>query len=126
MRAGDLRELVAGREVDEAPEKIEADAAHARLVQIDELAVGNVAADGCHAARPAVARAARVGHRAVVGAVAGGLHDDVAREAEVIAQREELRLARVARGVLSLGRVWKLGAGAEHVAVRVDRARRAA
>jgi hypothetical protein len=30
---------------------------------------------------------AGVDHRAVVGAVAGGLHDHVAREAEVVAQR---------------------------------------
>ena len=49
---------------------------------------------------------------------------DVAREAEVVAQREQLRLARVARGVLPLGRVRKLRARAEHVAVRVHRAGR--
>ena len=89
-----------------------------------QLAVGDAAADGGHAARPAAARAARVGHRAVVRAVAGGLHDDVAREAEVVAQREQLRLARVAGGVLPLGRVRELRARAEHVAVRVHRAGR--
>ena len=72
----------------------------------------------------AAAGAAGIDHRAVVGAVAGGLHDDVAREAEVIAQREQLRLAGVAGRVLSLGRVGELRARAEHVAVRVHRAGR--
>ena len=66
----------------------------------------------------------RVDHRAVVGAVAGGLHDDVAREAEVVAQCEELRLAGVARRVLALGRERELRARAEHVAMRIDAARR--
>ena len=34
MRTRDLRQLVAGREVDEAPDEVEADGAHAGLVQI--------------------------------------------------------------------------------------------
>ena len=42
----------------------------------------------------------------------------------MVAQREELRLARVAGRVLALGRVRELRAGAEHVAMRVDAARR--
>src|SRR5690606_9995857 len=53
-------------------------------------------------------------------AVAGGLHDDVAVEAEVVAQREELRGRRVARGVLALRGIGELRPGPEHVAVRVD------
>ena len=95
-------------------------------VQLLQLAIGDAALHGGHAARAAVRRAAGIDHRAVVGAVAGGLHDHVAREAEVVAQREQLRLAGVARRVLALGRVRKLLAGAEHVAVRVDAARAAA
>src|SRR5208282_1265353 len=65
-----------------------------------------------------------VDHRAVVGAVAGRLNDDVAGKAQVIAEREELRLARVAGRVLALGRVREFGAGAEHVAMRIGAARR--
>ena len=41
----------------------------------------------------------RIDHRAVVGAVAGGLHDDVAREAEVVAQREQLLPCDASQGV---------------------------
>ena len=66
------------------------------------------APDGGDAARLAAGRLERIDHRAVVGAVAGGLHDDVAREAEVVAQREQLLLARVAGRVLALGRVGEL------------------
>ncbi len=42
----------------------------------------------------------------------------------MVAQREELSLAGVAGRVFALGRVRELGAGAEHVAMRVDRAGR--
>src|SRR5208282_2601231 len=59
-----------------------------------------------------------------VGAVARRLDDDVARKAEMIAQGKQLRLARVARRVLALGRIRKLGAWPEHVAMRVDAAER--
>ena len=50
-------------------------------------------------------------HGAVVGAVAGRLHDHVAREAEKIAQRAQLFLRRVAGRVFALGRVRELRAG---------------
>jgi hypothetical protein len=56
---------------------------------------------------------------AVVGAVAGRLHDHVLVEAEEVAQREQLVFRRVARRVLPLGRVRKLRAWTEDVAVRV-------
>ena len=42
----------------------------------------------------------------------------------MIAQSEELRFARVAGGVLALGRVGELGPRAENVAMRVDGSRR--
>src|ERR1700722_16392440 len=48
------------------------------------------------------------------------LHDDVAIEAETVAQSEQLRLAGVAGGVFALGRVRELGSGSEHMAMRVD------
>jgi hypothetical protein len=66
----------------------------------------------------------RIDQRAIVGAMAGRLHDDIARKAEMIAQREQLRLRRIAWSIFALGRVWKLAARAEYVTVRVDAARR--
>jgi hypothetical protein len=53
----------------------------------------------------------RIDQRAVVGAVAGGLHDHVLVEAQVVAQREQLLLAGVARRVLALGRVGNCAPG---------------
>jgi hypothetical protein len=49
------------------------------------------------------------------------LDDDVLVEAEMIAQREQLGLRRVARRVLPLRRVGKLLARSKNVTVRVDR-----
>ena len=86
--------------------------------------VGDIPPDGRDAARFAAARETRVDHRAVVGAVAGRLHNDVAGKAEVIAQGEQLRLARVAWRVLALGGIGEFGPRAEHVAMRVDAAGR--
>ena len=117
---GDLLEFVLRREVDQPLDEIEAHAAHARLMKPLQFCVGHVAPDGRDAARFAVARKQGVDHRAVVGAVTGRLHDHVAIEAEMVAQREQLRLAGVARGVFALGRIRKLGARPEHMAMRVD------
>src|SRR5256885_15429882 len=52
------------------------------------------------------------------------LPDPVLFEAEKVAQCEQLLLGRVAWGVFALGRVGKFSFRPEHVAVRVDRARR--
>src|SRR5208282_5028784 len=56
--------------------------------------------------------------------VTRGLHDDVLVEAEKIAQREQLFLGRVAGRVFALGRIGKFCFGAEHMAMRIDRAGR--
>ena len=70
-------------------------------------------------------RAQRVDQRAVVGAVAGRLHDRrCARSRGGRAARRAASLLRVAGRVLALGREGKLRARAEHVAMRVHRARR--
>ena len=66
----------------------------------------------------------RVDHRAIVGAVAGGLHHHVAGKTEVIAQRIELLPGCVAGGIFALGRVGELGARTEHMTMRVDYAGR--
>ena len=66
----------------------------------------------------------RIDHRAVVGAVAGGLDHDVAGKAEMVAQRVELLPRRIAGRVFALRRVTVFGARAEHMAVRVHGAGR--
>ena len=52
------------------------------------------------------------------------LHDHVLVEAEKIAQREQLFLRRVARRVFALRRIGKFRLRPEHMAMRIDRARR--
>ena len=75
---GDLHQLVFRGEVDQALDEIEADAADAGVMERLKLVVRNAAPHGRHAARAPAARNARVDHGAVVGAVAGRLHDHVA------------------------------------------------
>src|SRR5262249_3741838 len=70
----------------------------------------------------AAAGAAGIDHCAIVGAVTRRLNDDIAGKAKVVAKREQLGLARVAGGVLALGRVGKHVARPENVAMRVDTA----
>ena len=82
---GDLLEFVLRREVDQPLDEIEPHPTHARLVQALQFRVGDVPPDGRDSARPAVARDERVDHGAIVGAVAGRLHDHVASKAETVA-----------------------------------------
>src|SRR6185437_4497696 len=49
--------------------------------------------------------------------------DDVALKPEEVAQREQLFLGGVIRGVFALRRERKLGGGAEDMTMRIDRAR---
>ena len=121
---GDFVQHLARREVDQATHEVEARATHACLMHGAQLGIGHITADGCHTAGPATRVQQRIDQRPVVGAVAGGLHDHVALEAQKVAQRKQLILRRVARRVLALGRKRKLRGGAEHMAVRIDRARR--
>ena len=87
---GDLFEFVHRREVDQPLDEIEAHAAHARLMQALQFRVGHVAPDGRDSARSALARKQGVDHRAVVGAMTSRLHDDVAIEAETVAQERTI------------------------------------
>jgi hypothetical protein len=121
---GDAGQHVARREVDQPLEEIKAHAAHAGLVHPFQLVVGHLLADKGDALGPAVRCIERIDHGAVVLGVAGRLHDDVLVEAQKIAQREQLFLRRVARRVFALRRVGKFRLRTEHVAMRIDRARR--
>ena len=120
----DLHQLVLGREIDQALDEVEANAANAGLVQCLQLGVADAALDGGHSACSAAAVDQRIDHRPVVCAVAGGLHHDVAGEPKVVAQGVELGLGRIARRVLALRRVREFGAWAKHMAVRVHAASR--
>ena len=62
----------------------------------------------------------RIDHGRIVGAMAGRLHDHIAREAEMIAQAEKLGFRRVAGRVFALERKRKFRARAEHMAMRID------
>src|SRR5262249_24988899 len=105
-------------------DEVEAHAAHAGAVHGLELGVADLLADEGDAPRLVGGAFERVHHRPIVLAVARGLHDHVLVEAEKVAQREQLLLGSVARGVLALRRMGKAALRPEHGAVRIDRARR--
>ena len=65
-----------------------------------------------------------IDHRAVIGTVASRLNHYVARKAEMVAEREQRVFARIAWCIFALRRVGKIITGAEHMAVRIDGARR--
>src|SRR5579872_1847036 len=71
------------------------------------------------AATVATPRARPFDERPIVGAVAGRLHDHIALQPEKIAQRPEVLLRGIARGVLALRRVGERRPWAEYVAVGV-------
>ena len=62
---------------------------------------------------------AGIDHGAVIRAVAGGLHNHVAGKAQVVAQRKQLILGRIAGRVLALGCKRELDARAKHMAMGV-------
>src|SRR5690606_18664094 len=75
-------------------------------------------------ARKAARRFQRIDQRIVILAVAGGLHDDIAGEAEIVAQPEQRLLRRIAGRVFPLRRVREEMRRAENMAMRIDRAGR--
>src|SRR6185437_6942078 len=122
--AGDFLEYFARRRVDQTLDEVEAHTANSRGIERAQLRVRYAARHGCDAPRPAGRCAQRIEQRPVIGAVARCLDDDVTLESEKIAQRPEMLLRGVAGGVFALRRVRKLLTGAEHMAMRIDRAGR--
>ncbi len=118
-----LQGLARGR-IHQAPDEVETHCAYPGLVQPPQFGVGDVGADRRHAPGARTGRAQGVHQGAVVRAVAGGLHDDVAADAQVVAQGEQVVPGGVDGCVLPLGGEGELGGGAEDVAVGVDRSRR--
>src|SRR5690606_3958119 len=121
---GNLQQLSLGGEVHQAFQEIETNAAYTGFVEVLELGIADVARYRGHTARAASARAAGVGHRAIVRAVTRGLDYHVAGEPKIVAQRVELGFACVAGGVLALGGGWEVRSRPEHVAVGSYRGRR--
>jgi hypothetical protein len=121
---GDLGEHLARREVHEPLHEVETCAPNPSLVQFAQLGISDGAIDGGDAACLVTGRAQRIDQRAIVGAVAGGLDDDVLVEAQSIAQREELLLRGIRWRVLAFGRVRKHVARPEDVAMCIHRSRR--
>jgi len=117
---GHFEELVLRRIVHEALEEVEADAANAAFMQSCEIGVRDRRIDHGHAARFPFGLGDGVQRRGIVGAVAAGLHDHVAGEAQAIAQGEELVRPGILGKVLGLGAERKLRHRPEDVAVRVD------
>ena len=107
-----------GVEFDQPLDEVEAHALDAGTIERLEVVVGEALVDERDALGPAVRAFERIDQRPVVGVVTGRLHDHVLVEAEEVAQREQLLLRRVARGVFALRRERKLRLRPEHVAMR--------
>src|SRR5690606_23863507 len=119
---GDAKEYFLGCRIDEAFYEIETHGANARRIHLFELVVADILPHDGNAARKAARRFQRIDQRIVILAVAGGLHDDVAGEAEIVAQPEQLLLRRIAGRVFPLRRVREEMRRAENMAMRIDRA----
>ncbi len=104
-------QVLLGGGVDEAFDEVEPHPAHTGVVEPAQLGVGDIGADGGDPAGPAAGGLDGVDHRGVVGAVAGGLHDHVPADPQLVPQGEQLVLAGIARGVLAFRRERELGAG---------------
>ena len=118
---GDVEELVLGRVVDEALEEIEADAPDAAVMQRREIGVRNGGIDDGDAARLPFGPGDGVEGCGIVGAVAARLDDDVASEAEMIAQREEHVRPGIFGQIFGLGREGEVRHRPEDMAMGVDR-----
>ena len=116
---GDGEEDLPRGVVDEALDEIEAHAAHAGLVHRLQFVHGNVGADRGDTAGLAAGGDQGIDECAVIAPVAGRLDDDVALEAEIIAQFEQLLLRRVAGRVFAFRRVGEFVGGAEDMAMRI-------
>lgn len=75
-----LHQLDFGREIHQPLDEVKAYAAHAGLMELSQIGVGDAALHGSDAPCATAARGTGVDDRAVVSAVTSRLHDDVARK----------------------------------------------
>jgi hypothetical protein len=121
---GDPLHHVLRRGIDQPLDEVEAHALDARVVQLLQAGVGDLLADEGTALGLAVGGHQRIDQRAVVGVMAGRLHDHVLVEAEEVAALRKVSFGASHGVYLRLGANGKHCLRPEHVAVRVDRARR--
>src|SRR5262249_18477669 len=103
--------------------EVEADAANAARIKRVEILVGETLVDDRNAAIALRIRSDAVKHRRIVGAVAAGLHDNRALDAEMCMQRREHFLRCIIRRVAPVRRIGEFRSGPKHVAMGVARAR---
>ena len=119
---GGAHEHLTRRCIDQTLDEIEPDTAHPGRMHPVEFFIGDVMRHHRNAPRQPARRPQRVDHRAVILAMAACLHNDIARQAKMIAQREQHVLAGIAGGVFAFRRERKRIGRPEHMAMRVDRA----
>ena len=120
----DLEQHFTRREISQTPDEVKARTAHTGSVHLLQLSIGHIAVDGSHTTGLVVGGLQRINQCAVVGAVAGRLHDHIFIEPQVVAQCKKLILAGIAGRVFAFRRVGEQVAGAKHVAVRIHCANR--
>ena len=81
---GNVQQDVLWREVGQAFDEVEAGAAHTSGMHLLQFSIRHVAVHGGHAFGFAVGGFQRVDQSAVIGAVAGGLHDHILVKAQVV------------------------------------------
>ena len=109
-------------EVHQAFHKVKPYAAHARGMQGVQFGVGHAALDGGHTTGFAARGLHGIHQCTVVGTMACGLHDHVARKAQVVAQGKQLLFGGVAGGVFALFGIRKYIGRAKHMAMRINSA----
>ena len=87
---GNLKQFISGSEVNEPFDKVESDATNTGLVHRLQLNISDVASNGRNATRTTTTVLESIQHGPIVGAMTGRLHDHIAGDAQMVAQREEL------------------------------------
>ena len=116
---GDGLEVFMGQLVHKPLDEVETHPAHTCGMERLELGIGDIPPHGGNAPRQPIAVLQGIDQGAIIGAVAGGLHDDVAGKAQVVAQGPEPILPRVTGRVLAFRCERETGRRPKYVAVRI-------
>src|SRR5215472_7492075 len=99
--------------------EVEAHTAHAALVKVAEIPVGDTLIDNGDAAIAPARGGDRVEHGAVVAAVTARLHDDRALDAKEAMERHQAFLGRIGRRVAAALAIRKHRGRSEDMAMRI-------
>src|SRR5690625_4793118 len=102
-----LQEMLLGRVIDQAFDKIKAYPAHAGPIQLGQLLSGNIGRNTGYTPSPPFGCQQSIHQSAVIMPVTGSLHDDITAEAQMITQRKKLFLAGIAWSVFTLRGIRK-------------------